>query len=99
VVELAERVGRDYTTVSRQVAKLASLALIERRASASDRRVSEATIKPAGKAMTDRIDRARRKVAKRIFQRWEAQEFDELIRLMGKFAAGLRELPRGVDEQ
>ena len=31
VVELADRVGRDYTTVSRQVAKLESLGLVERR--------------------------------------------------------------------
>ena len=33
VVELADRVGRDYTTVSRQVAKLESLGLAERRQS------------------------------------------------------------------
>ena len=33
VVELADRVGRDYTTVSRQVAKLESLGLIDRQAS------------------------------------------------------------------
>src|SRR6202167_3065123 len=36
VVELADRVGRDYTTVSRQVAKLDSLGLVKRQASAKD---------------------------------------------------------------
>ena len=40
VVELAERIGRDYTTVSRQVARLESLDLVERKASSEDRRVS-----------------------------------------------------------
>jgi len=39
VVELADRVGRDYTTVSRQVAKLESLGLVDRQESAKDRRV------------------------------------------------------------
>jgi DNA-binding MarR family transcriptional regulator len=53
VVELADRAGRDYTTVSRQVAKLESLGLVERRESATDRRVREAAISAKGKAMTD----------------------------------------------
>ena len=35
VVELADRVGRDYTTVSRQVAKLYELGLVRRQAGAS----------------------------------------------------------------
>src|ERR1700735_4128364 len=39
VVEIAERVGRDYTTVSRQVAKLESLGLAVRQNNATDRRV------------------------------------------------------------
>ncbi|MFK5143399.1 MarR family transcriptional regulator, partial [Klebsiella pneumoniae] len=33
VVEMADRLGRDYTTVSRQVAKLESLGLVARQAS------------------------------------------------------------------
>src|SRR5262245_66437112 len=59
VVDLAERVGRDYTTVSRQVAKLESLDLVERKASPGDRRVSQATVTEKGKGMTDAVDRAR----------------------------------------
>jgi predicted transcriptional regulator len=42
VGELADRVGRDYTTVSRQVAKLEHLSLVTRRASGSQRRRSRA---------------------------------------------------------
>jgi DNA-binding MarR family transcriptional regulator len=42
VVELADRVGRDYTTVSRQVAKLESLELIQRQGSATDGRKRDA---------------------------------------------------------
>src|SRR5580658_2783591 len=41
VVDLADHVGRDYTTVSRQVAKLESLGLVQREAAQADRRVCE----------------------------------------------------------
>jgi len=70
VVELADRVGRDYTTVSRQVAKLDSLGLVKRRESASDRRVREAVVSEKGKAMTDRIDAARERIGRAIFDHW-----------------------------
>ncbi|MGO8094321.1 MarR family winged helix-turn-helix transcriptional regulator [Rhizobium leguminosarum] len=86
VVELADRAGRDYTTVSRQVAKLESLDLVERRGNATDRRVREAVISPKGKAMTDRIDVARERMGRAIFENWEEQDFNELVRLMRKFA-------------
>lgn len=86
VVELADRAGRDYTTVSRQVAKLESLDLVERRESAADRRVREAVISPKGKAMTDRIDAARDRIGRAIFETWDERDVDELVRLMRKFA-------------
>ena len=42
VAELADKVGRDYTTVSRQLAKLEELNLIERADGEGDRRRREA---------------------------------------------------------
>jgi DNA-binding MarR family transcriptional regulator len=86
VVELADRVGRDYTTVSRQVAKLDELGLVERKGSVTDKRVRAAIVTPEGKTMTDRIDAARERLARRIFQSWDTQEIDDLVRLMRKFA-------------
>src|SRR5580698_7891148 len=53
VVDLADRVGRDYTTVSRQVAKLEGLGLVRRQTGGDDRRVREAAVTPKGKVMTD----------------------------------------------
>jgi MarR family len=44
VAELADQVGRDYTTASRQLARLKNLRLIERPASDADRRASEALL-------------------------------------------------------
>ncbi|TPM99820.1 MarR family winged helix-turn-helix transcriptional regulator [Mesorhizobium sp. B2-1-3A] len=93
VVEMADRVGRDYTTVSRQVAKLESLGLVLRQASAADRRVREAVISPKGKAMTDLVDAAREKIGHAIFETWEARDVDELVRLMRKFADALGNVP------
>jgi len=89
VVELAGRVGRDYTTVSRQVAKLERLGLARRRASAADRRVREAVATPKGKAMTELIDAARERMGHAVFATWDAREIDELTRLMEKFADAL----------
>jgi DNA-binding MarR family transcriptional regulator len=93
VVELADRVGRDYTTVSRQVARLESLALVERRGSAADRRVREAVISPKGKAMTDLVDAARERIGRAIFETWETRDIDALVGLVRKFADALTDEP------
>ena len=91
VVEIADRVGRDYTTVSRQVAKLESLGLVERKGSAADRRVREATITPRGKAMTDLVDRARERIGRAIFADWDPQDVEQLVRLIRRFADGMKD--------
>jgi DNA-binding MarR family transcriptional regulator len=93
IVELADRVGRDHTTVSRQVAKLESLDLVVRQAGALDKRVREAAIAPKGKAMTDLVDAARERIAREIFSTWDEQDFGELVRLMRKFADAVKKEP------
>jgi DNA-binding MarR family transcriptional regulator len=82
VVDLAGRVGRDYTTVSRQVARLEALDLVSRHSSAADKRVREAIITPRGKAATDALDRAREEMALAMFGDWRREDFDDLVRLM-----------------
>jgi DNA-binding MarR family transcriptional regulator len=91
VVDLADRVGRDYTTVSRQVAKLESLGLVKRQGSAADRRVREAVITVKGRAMTDLVDAARERIGRAIFATWDAPDVDRFVRLMRKFAAALND--------
>jgi DNA-binding MarR family transcriptional regulator len=90
VVDLADRVGRDYTTVSRQIAKLESLDLVERRAGATDRRIRETAISPKGKAMTRAVDAARERLGRRVFETWDPRDFDDLVRLMRKFADAIK---------
>jgi DNA-binding MarR family transcriptional regulator len=93
VVDIADRVGRDYTTVSRQVARLESLGLVAREASAADRRVREAVVTPKGKAMTDAVDLARERIGAAIFARWDDHDVEELVRLMRKFADAVNDVP------
>jgi DNA-binding MarR family transcriptional regulator len=93
VVELAELVGRDYTTVSRQIAKLDSLGLITRRPSKADNRVREAVITAKGKEMTSAIDAARERMATVLFAKWSKRDREDLARLMRRFADDLQSLP------
>jgi DNA-binding MarR family transcriptional regulator len=93
VVELAELVGRDYTTVSRQITKLASLSLITRRLSKTDNRVREAVITAKGKRMTSAIDAARERMAATLFAKWSKGDLQDLTRLMRRFADDLQSLP------
>lgn len=89
VVEMAEGVGRDYTTVSRQVARLEELGLVERRSGATDKRVREAVITPRGKEATDALDEARENMALALFRNWSREDYDELLRLMRMLADGM----------
>ena len=93
VVELAGRVGRDYTTVSRQVARLQALGLVNRRTGQADRRVSEAVVTPRGKTVTDAIDGARERLILELFGGWSQHDFDDLLRLLRRLADGLNETP------
>lgn len=89
VVDLADRTGRDHTTVSRQMAKLEELGLIERQASARDKRVREATVSAKGQAMIDALNAARERLANRILASWTDPELDQLRHLLRRFADDL----------
>ncbi len=93
VVDLADGVGRDHTTVSRQVAKLESLGLVERRAAEHDARVRLAVVSAAGQAMTEALDAARERKARAIFAAWAPHEVEQLVALMPKFAQALAQAP------
>nr|WP_246587111.1 MarR family transcriptional regulator [Stakelama flava] len=89
VVEVADRTGRDHTTISRQMTKLEELGLIERRASATDKRVREATVSAKGQKMVTALDAARERLANRILVSWTDAELDDLRRLLRRFADDL----------
>lgn len=91
VVELADSVGRNYTSVSRQVAKLEALGFVRRQPGAEDKRVRESVITDKGRALTDKVDMARARIGDAIFNAWSEQEVTDLVRLMRRFANDLHE--------
>jgi DNA-binding MarR family transcriptional regulator len=93
VGELADWVGRDYTTVSRQVAKLESLGLIARRAGKTDRRVTEAVVTEKGRAMSELLDAARERLARNALAGWSEHDLEDLARLLDRFADNLMRRP------
>ncbi|WP_372784874.1 MarR family winged helix-turn-helix transcriptional regulator [Phenylobacterium sp.] len=86
VGDLADLAGRDYSTVSRQVAKLEGLGLVTRGPSAADRRVNEAAVTPRGRAMIRDIDAARETLAGRLLASWSEQDQHDLARLLRRLA-------------
>ena len=93
VGELADRVGRDYTTVSRQVAKLENLGLVARRTGKTDRRVTEAVVTEKGQAMSEMLDAARERLATSALADWSDQDLKNLTRLLRRFADNLMQGP------
>ncbi|MBS0965961.1 MarR family transcriptional regulator [Acetobacter okinawensis] len=89
VVELADRTGRDHTTISRQMSKLEDLDLIERKPSITDRRVREATVTEKGQEMIDLLNAARERLANRILVDWTDEDLDQLRALLRRFADDL----------
>jgi DNA-binding MarR family transcriptional regulator len=88
VVELADLAGRDHSVVSRQVAKLENMGLIERRAGATDKRVREAAVTEKGQALVAALDAARQRLVGPMMADWSDQELKDLARLLRKFVDG-----------
>lgn len=86
VAELADKVGRDYTTVSRQLAKLEELKLIERADGQGDRRRREAILSADGKRTVRAISAARRRLLSKILEQWSESDKTMLAKLMRRFA-------------
>lgn len=91
VVELADNLGRDYTTVSRQVKKLEAQSLAHKQANAQDRRISEVTLSTQGREIFDAIAVARQKLMNQVLAAWSPEEVEALFRLTRKYADSLQQ--------
>jgi DNA-binding MarR family transcriptional regulator len=91
VVELADVVGRDYTTVSRQVARLDELGLVVRRPGTRDKRVREAEVTEAGREIADAVDRMREELVGELMADWTNAERRDLARLLKRMASDMTE--------
>lgn len=90
VADLADQVGRDHSTISRQTAKLESLGLITRQPSPSDQRVREAAMTAEGRRVVRAITAARRRLLERLLAGWTAEERKAIARLNRKLADAMR---------
>ncbi|MEW5561302.1 MarR family transcriptional regulator [Enterobacter asburiae] len=90
VVELADSLGRDYTTVSRQVKKLQEQGLALKQPAERDKRISEVTLSEQGKALTNAIDGARQKLMNAIFAEWPEEDVKALFRLVRQYAESVK---------
>ena len=86
IVELAGLAGRDYTTVSRQVAKLERLGLVTQGAGTGDGREHKVTATQEGMAMLSALDAARERLMRPILAQWNEQDWKTFVMLLRRFA-------------
>jgi DNA-binding MarR family transcriptional regulator len=87
---LADQVGRDYSTVSRQVTRLQVLGLVHSEPAQSDRRQRLLSVTAAGKNTLKKIDRARNSVMSEALDGWSQGEITELARMTTRLAAAIQ---------
>jgi DNA-binding MarR family transcriptional regulator len=99
IMELAGLVGRDHSTVSRQVATLGRLGLVSRHAGTSDGRERKVAVTQEGLAMVHALETAREKLVQPILAQWDEQDWKTFVSLLRRFADDALALPmNGKDE-
>jgi DNA-binding MarR family transcriptional regulator len=89
VAALADQVGRDSTTVSRQLAKLAQLGLVAKGTGDSDRRIRMVTLSPVGEGLARSVAAARQRLLARALAAWSEDDLADLGRLNARFVESL----------
>ncbi len=85
IMELAGLVGRDHTTVSRQVATLERLGLVTRHAG-SDGRERKVVATREGLAIVSALDAARERLVLPIVMQWDEQDWRTFVAFLRRFA-------------
>lgn len=96
VLELAELVEHNHPKVSRTLARLEELGLVERADAPQDRRIKTASVTPEGRKIVEAINEGRRRILREAFAGWSDQDRTELARLTGRFADAIQTL---IDER
>jgi DNA-binding MarR family transcriptional regulator len=94
VAGLSEQIGRDHTTVSRQLSKLQSLDLVSRQGDTADRRVRTVSLTATGEAIAQAVTAARRRLLSRALAGWTEADLADLARLNRRFVDTLAEAAR-----
>ncbi len=94
VADIADRVGRDHTTVSRQLSKLESRGFIIRREDEADRRANRAELTDSGLAIVRAIGGARKRLLAAAVADWNEDDLAKLAALNRRFADTLKAFGR-----
>jgi DNA-binding MarR family transcriptional regulator len=90
--DLADRLRLDASTVSRRVKHLAEQGLVAVTQDASDARARRVQIRPAGRKALAQLRSRRRDLLGEVMHGWDAEDRDELQRLLARFLDDLGEL-------
>lgn len=99
IMELAGLVGRDHTTVSRQVATLGSLGLVRRQAGTRDRRERKVVATQEGLTIVQALDAARERLVQPILAHWDERDWETFVSLLRRFADDALALPISGKEE
>ena len=95
---LAGRVALDTSTVAGVVDRLEARALLQRHASATDRRVRQLQLTPEGEALRAQVEPAMRRAQQRILAPLPRAERAEFLRLLRMLVEGNNEASRAPGE-
>src|SRR5262245_11294579 len=96
--DLAQLVCLDLSTVSRQVASLEHVGLVERRPDPQDGRASLLLLSSRGRRVSDRLSEARRTMFAEVLAEWPEDDVEQFGDLLSRFAramAGINEAAPG----
>jgi DNA-binding MarR family transcriptional regulator len=82
--DVVERTGLDKSTVSRQIARLEELGLVERVADPHDGRARQVQLTEVGTDRLDRVRADRRARMRAIFDRWTTEDITTFSGLLGR---------------
>ncbi|MDN3355336.1 MarR family transcriptional regulator [Actinomadura sp. DC4] len=86
VLELAELVDRNHPKVSRSLARLEWLGLVERGTAPHDRRIKTATVTAEGHRVVEAINQGRRSLLDEAFAGWTEHDRVTFARLTRRFS-------------
>ena len=99
VAELAHLVGRDYTTISRQLAKLERSRLVERGDDEADRRRRRIVLTSKGRKIVKAITLARQRLLSAVLAGWSESDRAALADMNRRFADALMAYARQREER
>lgn len=99
VKALAEAMGIDSSTVTRQVAPLVDTGLVKRTSHPEDGRAVVLALSPRGRGRLNEVRDSRRRLMAQVTDEWTPQEREVFTDLLVRFNAGLAEWHAGLGQR